>query len=302
MPKIVPCTLRGFAAAVALYTRLGFAVGARNQHPWGTHNRIVQFPGFFIELLTVAEPEKITPPGPRLFSFGRFNRDFLEHHEGLSMLVLESRDAEADARAFRDSGIGDFDVFRFEREARKPDGTTVKVAFSLAYAQDARAREAGFFVCQQHFPENFWDPAFQAHANTVSAIAGIVLVAENPTDHHIFLSAFVGERDIEATSTGIMIRTPRGDLQIMHSDSFRIQFGVEPPDVGAGARIAALRITVRDLQALRAMLAAARIPMIEHMGRIVIAPTDAMGATLVFELVDRSVLATQGPGRDGRQT
>src|SRR5256885_12438117 len=33
------------------YARLGFTVGARNRHPWGTHNRIVQFPGVFIELL-----------------------------------------------------------------------------------------------------------------------------------------------------------------------------------------------------------------------------------------------------------
>ena len=34
-------------------------MGARNRHPWGTHNHIVQLPGFFVELLTVAEPEKL---------------------------------------------------------------------------------------------------------------------------------------------------------------------------------------------------------------------------------------------------
>ena len=40
-------------AAAEDYRRLGFTVGARNRHPWGTHNAIVQFPGVFIELLTV---------------------------------------------------------------------------------------------------------------------------------------------------------------------------------------------------------------------------------------------------------
>src|ERR1700694_4092624 len=40
-------------AAAALYRRLGFTVGARNVHAWGTHNHIVQLPGFFIELLAV---------------------------------------------------------------------------------------------------------------------------------------------------------------------------------------------------------------------------------------------------------
>ena len=55
-------------AAAALYRRLGFTVGACNRHLWGTHNYVVQFPGFFIELLTVAEPEKIVAATPRSFS------------------------------------------------------------------------------------------------------------------------------------------------------------------------------------------------------------------------------------------
>ena len=40
--------VRDLDAAAALYQRLGFQVGARNAHPWGTHNHIVQMPGFFI--------------------------------------------------------------------------------------------------------------------------------------------------------------------------------------------------------------------------------------------------------------
>ena len=52
-------------AAAAFYARAGFTVGTRNIHPWGTHNRIVQLPGFFIELLSVAEPEKIVPHSAR---------------------------------------------------------------------------------------------------------------------------------------------------------------------------------------------------------------------------------------------
>src|SRR3954471_6827044 len=86
-------TVRDLDAAGELYARLGFTVGARNRHPWGTDNRIVQFPGCFVERLPIAQPEKIAPRGPRLFSFGVFNRDFLARHEGLSMIALESRDA-----------------------------------------------------------------------------------------------------------------------------------------------------------------------------------------------------------------
>ncbi|HEV3395795.1 MAG TPA: VOC family protein, partial [Xanthobacteraceae bacterium] len=110
--------VRDLDAAGNLYGRLGFTVGARNRHPWGTHNRIVQLPGFFIELLTVGEPDKIAAPAPGTISFGAFTRDVLARGEGLAMLVLEGRDAEADAQAFRRAGIGDFAPFRFERDGR----------------------------------------------------------------------------------------------------------------------------------------------------------------------------------------
>ncbi len=30
-------------AAAEFYVRAGFTVGSRNRHPWGTHNRIVQY-------------------------------------------------------------------------------------------------------------------------------------------------------------------------------------------------------------------------------------------------------------------
>src|SRR5262249_16658642 len=207
--------VRDLDAAGEFYTRLGFTVGARNRHPWGTHNRIVQLPGFFIELLTVGESEKIAAPAPGTVSFGAFTRDFLARRDGLAMLVLEGKNAEADTEAFRRAGIGDFVPFRFEREGRTPDGRSVKLGFSLAFARDPLAPDTCFFTCQQHYPENFWNPAFQAHANGASAIGAVVLVAENPSDHHIFLSAFSGIPALHATSTGVTFETPRGAIQTM---------------------------------------------------------------------------------------
>jgi catechol 2,3-dioxygenase-like lactoylglutathione lyase family enzyme len=101
--------VRDLDAAAELYRRLGFTVGARNRHAWGTHNRLVQTPSFFVELLTVAEPEKLGSDG---FSalFGTFNRLFLKDQEGLSLLILESSDAAADAARFRSAGIGASDA------------------------------------------------------------------------------------------------------------------------------------------------------------------------------------------------
>src|SRR3981189_3880440 len=102
--------VRDLDAAAEFYARAGFTVGPRNRHAWGTHNRIVQLKNAYIEILTVAEPERIVPHGARSFSFGAYHRDFLASREGLSMLILNSSNAAGDARAFASSGVSDFAV------------------------------------------------------------------------------------------------------------------------------------------------------------------------------------------------
>jgi catechol 2,3-dioxygenase-like lactoylglutathione lyase family enzyme len=277
--------VRDLDAAAELYRRLGFMVGARNRHPWGTHNHIVQFPGFFIEILTVAEPEKLGDDG---FSrmFGDFNRRFLENHEGFSLLILESKDAAADERAFAASKIAASPVMRFERQGKQPDGTPVTVAFSLAFARDLLAPDIGFAVCEQHFPESFWNESFQQHANGTARVAGAVMVADNPSDHHIFLSAFTGERDLQSTSAGITVTTPRGEVQVMTPASYADHFNVEAPSIDKSARLAALRLICPDLSIVESSLSAGRIEAKTHMGRLIVPPGVAHGAAIVFEAAE----------------
>src|ERR1700732_2233325 len=119
--------VRDLDAAAEFYSSAGFTVGARNRHAWGTHNRIVQLKNCYIEILEVAERDKIVPHGTHSFSFGAFNRDFLVSHEGFSLLVLNSSNAADDARSFEAAGIGGFEVFDFAREGKKPDGTAVRL-------------------------------------------------------------------------------------------------------------------------------------------------------------------------------
>jgi hypothetical protein len=276
-------TVRDLDSVAGVYERLGFNVGARNRHSWGTHNRVVQLPGLvYLELLEVAEPEKIIPHAGSSFSFGAFNRDFVARAEGLAMVALESRDADADATAFRAAGIGGFDVFKFTREGRRPDGSAVTVAFSLTFATDSSAPDVGFFTCREHHPENFWNPAFQVHANTAKTVAAVIMVAEDPAAYQGFLSAFVGEDAIQASSAGIVVPTPRGVIEAITPAAFRVEFGVDPPDLKRGPRLAALRFGVKDFAATMNALKAGGIDAQVRMGRIVVGPDRGMGATLVF--------------------
>ena len=250
--------VRDLDAAAEFYRKLGFTVGARNRHPWGTHNHIVQLPGFFIELLTLAEPDKLGDDG---FStmFASFADEFSKRHDGLALLILESQDAGADVAAFRAAEISAADIMRFEREGKKPDGKTVKVGFSLAFAEDKGAPDIHFSSCQQHFPENFWNPDFQEHANGAKAVAGIVLVAERPAAHLDFLLNFTGASSADEYTDGLRIELPRGAIDVVTPAAYTQQYGLAPPSIENGARLAALRFGVADTGAAKSCLHAAGI-------------------------------------------
>jgi catechol 2,3-dioxygenase-like lactoylglutathione lyase family enzyme len=274
--------VRDLDTAADLYRRLGFTVGARNRHPWGTHNHIVQFPGFFIELLTFAEPDKLGNDGFSIL-FGAYNRDFIQRGEGLSVLILESEDARADEDEFRAAGVLAMPTMRFDREGKRPDGVTVKVGFSLTFAEDKAAPNIHFTTCQQHYPENFWNPAFQRHANSAVGIAGVVAVAERPEHHARFFEVFAGGPST-AVGDGFTIETPRGTIDMLTPAAFTQRFGVRPPNVSGGPHLAALRFTVNDMSLLEALPEQAGIAGMSPGNPTVVGPADAMGAVLVFGL------------------
>jgi hypothetical protein len=284
-PDHIVHVARDLDALSDTYARAGFTVGVRNMHPFGTHNRIIQLDDFYFELLTIAEPKRIQPHGPNAFSFGAYNRDFLEAHEGLSMLLLKSSDAAADARAFDAAGIGGFKTFDFAREGKRPDGSVVKLSFSLAFAQDRASPEVRFAVCQHHYPENFWNPEFQRHANGAKRLLGVILVADRPADHAAVVRALAGGAAPKSGADGISVPTPNGEITVTTPAAFRARFGVAPAIVGEGMALNALRMGVADLDATSAVLQRGSVAVDRHDGCIVVPAAAASGATLVFEAV-----------------
>ena len=274
--------VRDLDAAGALYSKLGFKVGARNRHPWGTENRIVQFPGAFLELVTVGDADLIPAHGPRQFSFGAFVRDALAAQgEGLSMLVLESVDAQADAAAFKTAGIGDFEPFFFERQAKRPDGSEVRVAFQLAFAEDRKAPECGFFVCQQLEPQNFWNPAFQQHENGVTGLASAIVVTDEPAAHRAFLTAFTGGAEVLEGNADLVLTLPRGRIDVLDPEAAQAIYHIEPDTTPA--RFLGFCVSVPDIEVVAQRLSAAAIPFAHGDERLVVPPEAAFGCVIAFE-------------------
>lgn len=274
-------------AHAQFFRHLGFVVGARNRHPWGTQNHIIQFDGSFIELIGIDKSFHVaSDPDPHQFSFSGFVGQYLSQHEGAAMLALTSENAEADARAFRVMGIGDFEPFHFERRGKRPDGSAVNVAFTLAFARSPLIPDAGFFSCQHHYPENFWDTSHRAHANGAASLLGVTMVAENPADHGEFLSHLTGARAFSASSAGLgfdLGDPPAQRLDVLTPQAFRQRYGdAALSDAAPMPGLAACTIEVRDRSALLAALDGSRTSYEERAGCIVLAPPQVFGVALIF--------------------
>ncbi len=282
----VVAACRDLEATADLWERLGFVLTPRARHPWGTENRLVQLDGSFIELLTIGEGAEIPEPAPGVFSFGAYNRDFLAGHgDGLSMLVLESRDHDADRAAFAAAGLATFEPFGFQRTARSPEGEEREVGFDLTFTDiaglgGAAAPDMGFFTCEQRFPENFWRAEYQRHPNTALGLDAVILVAPDPSDFHEGLAAFAGVREAHASSLGLEIRTPRGSIEVMTPAAFRWRFGAEAlPETPKTLVFSALRFTCERLGETAAQLVAGGLPVADRGGDFVVSLT---GATVAF--------------------
>jgi catechol 2,3-dioxygenase-like lactoylglutathione lyase family enzyme len=268
--------------AGSFYQRLGFQVGARNRHPWGTENRIVQLPSSFIELITVGEGAAIAPHRASAFSFGAFVQDYLRDREGLAMLVLDSQDAKADAALFSESGIGSFEPFHFERSGRRPDGSETKVAFTLAFTSAENSPKAGFFVCQQHFPENFWNPEFQRHDNKATQISSVTLAAPSPERLRSFLRAFSGVQPASPDGDDLSFRLGDSHIDVLTPDDAAEIYGSVEAELDQPSFVA-FAVRVEDIHRQAQGLDSADIPY-QHIGsRLIVPASAAFGVAIAFE-------------------
>lgn len=280
-------TVGDLEAARHRFRALGFTTTPPARHPFGTGNSLIQLDGNFVEILAVVDPAKVPPPAEGVFNFGDFNRRFLESREGLSMLVLSSEDAEADQAAWRDKGLETFDPLYFSRKATLPDGTEATVAFTVAFLLDGRLPGVGFFVCQQHAPEAFWQPKYQSHGNGAVQIVGVTLAADEPARHETFFADFAGTGGATTNSGQLRVETPRGVIELISREQVARRFAsLSGPLKADGPHFVAATISVANLGGAADRLRAGETPFAETERGLEVAPDQAFG--MVLELVPAS--------------
>ncbi len=272
---------RDLEAARAAYRSFGFTTTPPAQHPFGTANSLVQLQGNFLELIAIANPAEIRPLQPDEFSFGKYIQNFLQRREGMSMLVFESHDAVADQAEFVRKEIETYEPFHFERPATLPDGKTVTVGFSLAFATTPDMPEAVFFTCQQHAPQYFWKPEYQSHANGARTVREVVMVAESPGRLARFFASLQPPCAVSLDSKGLQVATSRGQITVLTTDLFMDRFGTPAPGPDT-PYFAAYTISVTDMDATAAVLRANGVAWRRRGPSIVIDAGAAFGVILEF--------------------
>lgn len=218
-------TVRNHPACLERYRAIGFSPSPVSYHPWGTVLSLMMFRDNFIELISVADPSKFGINAVEDFCYGRNVGRFLDRAEGLGLVALHSKDADADHAKLRQAGLPSQGRIDFRRATKKADGTPDTAIVSLGLFLNPEQPDVSQFICHQHRPELIWVPEWQDHPNGANAVAGVTYIAERPADLEERFVAFYGERATFGDDASLVVDTGCGVMRVVSPDAARLRFG-----------------------------------------------------------------------------
>jgi catechol 2,3-dioxygenase-like lactoylglutathione lyase family enzyme len=272
-----PLLVRDLDAAERTMRRLGFRPTPRGIHSahMGTANATVPFrDGTYLETVGVLRP---TPHNAdrreRLAARG----------EGPFGLAFKTDDARAAAAAFAAAGLGSGEAVDFARPVELPAGTR-EARFTVARTRPGSTPGAWIFVCQHHTPNVVWREDHLDHPNGTQGILEVVGMAPDLPALARSWGRIFGAR-LRADARSITIDGPGAATRFLEPGAFRRRYGPVGAAVLAAGEpdLAALRLTVRDLEAVAEVLRRHEVPFHRlEGGTIGVAPEQACGAVLEF--------------------
>lgn len=272
-------------ALEAAFTRLGFAVVGGGTHPhMGTKNRIILLEEGYLELLAVADPDRVSPV--------LIQR--LPRHPGWVGCALQSDDIQAEAASMTGRGVDLLGPHPGRLVARDGRARSWRAATIGSDDLWAAAEPVPFLI--QH------DSSGEQHRRE---LAGLDAVPANPNGARGLEAVFVAVHAIEDAAKRFAVayglRPASG--AVAESDTnlgartltFSLASGehlilAEPISDGVAARrltdagegLCHVTMSVADFAATRAWLATAAVPYSQAEGRIAIPASESGGASIAF--------------------
>jgi Glyoxalase-like domain len=268
------------------HERLGFKVAPTGVHPFGTENACVYLAdGTFLEPLAIGQRE--TAEQESLLGNVFTARDaafrFRKGAEGFSAVVMGSDDASGDHAQFEKAGISAGRVLDFGRDFITPEGVASRMDFRLAFAADLRSPDSFFFTCQRINVPKADRTALTTHENGALTIKTILMSEPNPTDFQYLLQEVVNEREVEAHSFGMDVKTPNATLSVLTHAGLKAFYDLDTHGERRGILMRGIVFGVKDMAATKYLLTSRALPFVEKGGRIIVRPAPGQGTAYVFE-------------------
>ena len=259
--------------AAATYRALGFSVGTRNRHPWGTENHVVQLDGAFLELIGLADDFVAPAPYHPAARFAAAIEAAVKRGGGFVLVALRTGDAAGEAERLSAAGLGSGRMLHFGRTSETSEGVQRELSFTLAFADRPDLTEAAFFFCQHGRPEHFWSAAAQVHANGTRSLGSVTLCLDTPSRYAPEI-ALLCDAEVDGSAGRISIATDGGEIDLSTPDEL---------DGAVAGRFTAFTVVVASLDVVRRLLDQARIPYRNRVASILITAEQTFGVAIVFE-------------------
>lgn len=259
------------AVARARLAALGFSVAPQGDHPFGTINACVYLAdGTFIEPLAVGDAAAVEKAASDGNSFVARDRMFRAVHgeEGLSTVVLSTRDAVDDHDGFVAQGISGGDMVEFSRPAVDADGKVDTASFRLAFASEG-SPGAFFFTCERRKEPAIDRSALERHPNTAARISGVQAVSDDADAFARFVALVSDSVARPVGPSDFVIDLANGVIDIVSRTG--------------SARLVSIVLGVDDLDAAAALFSANGIGYEMRDNRILVPATTGQGADFLFE-------------------
>lgn len=272
--------------AQRVFERLGFNVAPRGVHPFGTHNANIYFEnGFMIELLAVDEPQTYRRSAREHNTFTRNDAEYraIAWQQGISHVVVDTKDASADHQAFMDAGISGGPIVTFSRDFVHGDGRKAKVSAKLAFATPEKAAAAYWFSCEDIEAPSANDPGLFDHPNGVQHLLEVISVSSEPTDFSSFLETVYKVKPVcnPCGSLDMVLHNARHSLSQPHVVAER--FGISVPPVETACRHVGLVFKVLDVSTTLRSLRRSGCDVQEFRDQAIVAPFSSSHPFLVFK-------------------
>jgi len=252
------------------YQRLGFQLTPRGHHSLGSSNHLAIFGDNYLELLGYEEGKAQT------------RTDVWQSPLGLSGLVWKTQSADDVYQHLQQQQIDGTPPKSFYRPVTLPDGSEPQVKFRVVPLASERVPNGRSFFCQHLTPEHVWRDEWQQHPNQVTSIVEFVIAAEQPQQAAAVYGELFGADTLRQQEDEVQLTAGAATVRFIKWPQACQSFYAKALDESGTARMVALGLATRSLDAVRQQLIKGDITFIEQDNQILVSAAEARGVALAF--------------------